>query len=246
MRVAIVTGASRGIGRATALRLGREGHAVAVAYRHEEERARETCAALAALGAEALPVCADLEDGSRIDALFDQVAERWGRVDVMVANAAATAFRDLLETRPHHVRRTFSISVDGFLRCAQRAVALMEGGGAIVAVSGFDALRALPGHAVLGAAKSALETLVRYLAVELAPRDVRVNAVSPGYVATDSARTYAGEDYETREREWIAATPLRRLASPDEIAQVIWFLCSQESSFVTGQTLVADGGLTLR
>jgi enoyl-[acyl-carrier protein] reductase III len=123
----------------------------------------------------------------------------------------------------------------------------MEGReGAIVAVSGFDTVKAIPGHGTLGAAKSAMETMVRYLASELAPKRVRVNAVNPGYVDTDSARFYAGPDFRRRfEEEWVPSIPAGRLAAPEEVAGVITFLCSSDASYVYGQTLLVDGGLLL-
>jgi enoyl-[acyl-carrier protein] reductase III len=246
-KVALITGASRGIGRATALRLARDGAAVVVNYRRNEAAAAETVAAITATEAEAVPVRADLEDSDQIAGMFAAVRERFGRLDIFVANAAATSFRPLLETKPHNVTRTFGITVNGFLRCVQEAATLMVDGGAVVAVSGFDTLRVLPGHGTLAAAKAALETLVRYLAVELAPRRIRVNGVNPGYVETDSARMYAGPDYESRIRpEWIAATPAGRIGRPEDVANVIAFLCSDEAGFICGQTIVVDGGLTLR
>jgi enoyl-[acyl-carrier protein] reductase III len=246
-RIAVVTGGSRGIGRATALRLARDGYAVVVNYRRDEAAAAETVARIEAGGGSALAVRADLEDPQAIDRLFGSVRERFGRLDALVANAAATSFRPLLETEERHVQRTFGITVSGFLRCVRNGVPLMEGtGGAIVAVSGFDTLRVLPGHGNLAAAKAAMETLVRYLAVELAPRGIRVNGVNPGYVETDSARLYGGPEYETRVRdEWARLTPAGRIGRPEEVAAIIAFLCSEESSFVYGQTIVVDGGRTL-
>jgi enoyl-[acyl-carrier protein] reductase III len=246
-KIALITGASRGIGRATAERFAREGAAIVVNYRRSREAAAATVDAIVGGGGTAIAVEADLGSGDAIAAMFAEVRSRFGALDVLVANAAATAFRPLLETKPHHVERTFAITVSGFLRCVQEAVPLMDGRrGAIVAVSGFDTLKTLPGHGTLGAAKASMEMLVRYLAAELAPREIRVNAVNPGYVDTDSARFYAGEDYERRVREeWIPSIPASRIASPEEIAAAILFLCSADASYVYGQTLVVDGGLTL-
>jgi enoyl-[acyl-carrier protein] reductase III len=246
--VALVTGASRGIGRATALRLASEGAAVVVNYRRDEAAADETVRAIERGGGQAIAAQADLEEARSIDAMFETVRARFDRLDHLIANAAATSFRPLLETGARHIERTYSITVTGFLHCVRAAAALMEERrGSIVAVSGFDVVRVLPGHGILGPAKAAMETLVRYLGVELAPRGIRVNGVSPGFVETDSARFYAGPEYETRLRdEWISKTPVGRVGRPEDIASVVAFLCSDDARFVCGQTLVVDGGLTLQ
>jgi enoyl-[acyl-carrier protein] reductase III len=246
-RIALVTGASRGIGRATAERFAREGATVIVNYRRNTDAAAKTVEAITRQGGGAVAIAADLEIGEAITALFAEVRARFGALDFLVANAAATSFRPLLDTKLHHLERTFAITVSGFLRCVQEAVPLMEGReGAIVAVSGFDTLGAIPGHGTLGAAKAAMETMVRYLAAELAPKHLRVNAVNPGYVDTDSARFYAGPDFRRRfEEEWIPSIPAGRLAAPEEIAAVITFLCSKDAGYVYGQTLLVDGGLLL-
>jgi enoyl-[acyl-carrier protein] reductase III len=245
-RVALVTGASRGIGRATAEMLAREGARIVVNYRRDEAAAAATVAAIEAAGGTGWACAADLSIEADLVAMFGAIAEREGRLDVLVANAAATAFKPLAATRRHNLEKTFGITVLGFVSAVQLALPLMPKGGTICAVSGFDSIRVLADHGALGAAKAGLETLVRYLAVELAPRGLRVNGVNPGFIETDSARLYGGAEYDSRVRgEWIARTPLGRLGEPQEIAAVIAFLCSADASFVTGQTLVADGGLTL-
>ncbi len=246
-KIALVTGASRGIGRATAELLTRGGATVVVNYRKNHDAATDTVRAIGAAGGQAIAIQADLEDGKAIGDMFAQVKRQLGALDILVANAAATAFRPLLEIRDYNVARTFAITVTGFLRCAQEAAALMEArAGSIVAISGFDTLRVIPGHGTLGAAKSALETLVRYLAAELAPRNVRVNGVNPGLIETDSSRFYAGADYDRRvQQEWLPQIPAARLGRPEEVASVIAFLCSDEASYIYGQTVVVDGGRTL-
>ena len=245
-QVAVVTGSSRGIGRAVALGLAEAGASVAVNYRRSEEAARQVAREIEARGVKALVVRADLEHEEEIQKMFLAVRETFGGLDILVANAAATAFKPLLEVKPHHIDRTFRITVHGFLSCVREAVGLMEGRrGRIVALSGIDARQVMPGHGVLAAAKAAMEALVRYLACELAERGISVNGVCPGVVETDSARVYAGERWGSLIAPVIDATPWKRLGTPEDIAPVVAFLCSPRAAWITGQTLVVDGGLSL-
>jgi len=245
-KVALITGGSRGIGRATALLLAALGADVAFTYRRQEEAATEVAEAIRRLGRRALPVPADLTEMEAVRRVFARVREAFGALDFFIANAAATAFKPLLEVKEHNVDKTFAITVKGFLVAAQEAVPLMEGRrGRIVAVSGIDSLGCLPRHGTLGAAKAAMEVLTRYLATELAPRGITVNAVNPGLVETDSARFYGGDGYEAWKAQVIQVTPKGRVGTPEDIARVIAFLCSEEAEWICGQTIVADGGLSL-
>lgn len=244
-RVALITGASRGIGRAVALQLAQRGGIIAINFRKDQQAAASVARHVEALGSTALLCRADLEDPEEVRQMVTTVGERFGHIDVLVANAAATAFKPLMEVHEHNIHRTMAITIDAFVLMVQECVRWMNTGARIVAVSGFDSVRYLPRHGVLGAAKAALEALVRYWGCELAGREITVNAVCPGMVKTDSARIYAGEKWEEMRNEAEAFVPLGRMAEPDEIAAAIRFFCSNESSYVTGQTLIVDGGLTL-
>jgi len=246
-KVVFVTGASRGIGRAAALAFADRGATVALGYRKEVEAARAVADEVARRGGRGEPIQLDAGDPAQRDAAFDRVGELFGGLDVFVANAAATAFKPLLEVKPHHVAKTFAITVDGFLFGVQRAAALMagRGGGSIVAVSGYDCVRTVPRHGVLGAAKAAMEMLARQFAFELGPRGIRVNCVNFVYADTDSTRFYAGEGHDELQREMRELTPLRGLATADDVAGAISYLCSPAARFVSGQTIMVDGGVLL-
>ena len=246
-KYAFITGASRGIGRAAALALAARGATVAIGYRKEAETAQALVAELEKAGGGGLPVRLDVGDPEQREAAFDRVAEKFGALDVYVANAAATAFKPLLDVKPHHVQKTFAITVDGFLFGVQRAARLMAGreGASIVAVSGYDCVRTVPRHGVLGAAKAAMEMLARQFAFELGPKGIRVNCVNFVYADTDSTRFFAGEGHDPLQDEMRALTPLRALATADDVAASISFLCSDGARFVNGQTIMVDGGVLL-
>ncbi len=242
-----MTGSNRGFGRAIVLRLARDGYDVVVHCRRDVARAEAVADEARALGARALVQAADLEDPDAIEALFARIGAEWGGLDAFVANAAATAFLPTLALKPHHIDRTFGLNVKGFVLSVQHAVALMppEGGGRIVAISGYGSLRYLPGYAAMGSAKAALERWVSYLAVELAPRGIVVNGINPGCAETASAEVYFTRAGSEAQSEVARRTPMGRLTRGEDVAGVAAFLLSEDSAFICGQTIIVDGGLTL-
>jgi enoyl-[acyl-carrier protein] reductase III len=245
-KVALVTGSSRGIGRAIALRLAQEGADIVVNYRRQQAAAEATAQAIIDYGRRVLVIQADIGDAAAVRQLFAQVGEHFGALDIFVANAAATAFKPLLEQQEHHLEKTLAITVKSFVLATQLAAELMHGRqGKIVTVSGVDARRYIPLHGALAAAKGALEVLTTYLACELAPRGITVNGVNPGFVDTDSAHVFGEKVYRLLEKNIVTYTPMKRVGVPDDIAKVVAFLCSDDAAWICGQTLMVDGGLNL-
>ncbi|HTU85196.1 MAG TPA: SDR family oxidoreductase [Solirubrobacteraceae bacterium] len=243
-KIALITGASRGIGRALALRLAARGTHVIVNYKRSEELAREVVAEVERLGATGLAIQADLENVEEIEAMFEQVQERFGRLDFFVSNASASNFHHFMDVKPHHLERTFNLNVRAFVVGTQRAVRMMEGGGRIVVLSSYGSIRSFPTYANLGSAKAALETWARYMAVELAPRGVNVNAVNGGIIETDSSSYFYATGRVPSLETVLPKIPKRRMGTAAEVADCALFLLSPGAEYVTGTTLVVDGGLT--
>jgi enoyl-[acyl-carrier protein] reductase III len=243
-RVALITGGSRGIGRTLALCLAARGAMPVINYRRNDEAARETVAAVERLGGEALALRADIEDLDELGGVFDQVRERFGRLDFFVSNAAASNFHSILDLKPHHLERTFNLNVRAFVVGTQRAVELMREGGRIVALSSYGSIRAYPTYANLGAAKAAIEAWTRYMAVELAPLGINVNAVNGGIIASDSSAYFYGTGRVPPVETVLPKIPKQRMGTVQEVADCVLFLLSPSSEYVTGSSLVVDGGLT--
>jgi enoyl-[acyl-carrier protein] reductase III len=174
-----------------------------------------------------------------------RVGAELGRVDILIANAAATAFRPLLELKPHHLERTFNLSVGGFVAAVQESARLMSAGGRVVMISGIDSIRFTAGHGALGAAKAALESMVRDFAFELGPRGITVNGVNFALIDSDSSRLYMGEEFARIARAAAERSALKRVPRADEVAAAVCLICMPDAAFLTGQTIMVDGGLSL-
>jgi len=234
----LVTGGSRGIGKAIALRFAREGAArVAIGYFRSDAAAEETAGELRALGAEPALIRGNVA-GARVPA---EVAGL-GPLDVLVHNAATGVIRPALETDDKHWDWTHSANARALLSLTRAAAPSMPAGSSIVALSSLGAERVLTDYALVGTSKAALEALVRYLAVELGPQGIRVNAVSGGVVETGALEHFPQKEAML---ELGARNPAGRIVTPDDIAGAVCFLCSPDAEMIRGQVLVVDGGFSL-
>ncbi len=244
-KCALVTGGSRGIGRAIALRLAEAGANVMVNYLRHRAAAVETAEAIKAFGVKAEIVKGNVAERKDVNHIFDKVETAWGHLDILISNAASGILKPAMEITQRHFHWTMDINAAAFLHMAQHAAKAMGyKGGRIVAISSLGAGQALPYYTAVGASKAAIESLVRHLAVELAHRGINVNAVSAATIETDALKYFPNAEEmisETRRR-----TPAGRLAEPKHIADAVLFLVSPLADFVVGHVLVVDGGYSIR
>ncbi|SEA16355.1 SDR family oxidoreductase [Paraburkholderia sartisoli] len=240
-KIALVTGASRGIGASIAKRLARDGMTVVVNYSNRVEEADAVVADIAAAGGKALAMKADVSSAKSVREMFDAIEAQLGKIDVLVNNAGIMpAVKPLAEHDDDTFDRVFAINLKGSFNTMREAATRLNDGGRIVNFSTSVIGLGYPGYAVYGATKSAIETMTNILAREMRGRDITVNAVAPGPTATDLFLT--GKSPETIDR-LAKAAPLERLGTPDDIAAAVAFLVGPDGAWINGQTLRANGGI---
>ena len=242
-KVALVTGGSRGIGKAIALEFGSRGADVAFNYYRSHEAAAESQREIEDLGVRCLKVKAHLGDSARIKALFAEVEREFGRLDILVNNAASGVQRSVVDLEEKHWDWTMGINAKAPWLCSVEASRLMKEGGSIVNITSQGSHKVLPFYFSVGTSKAALESATRYLAVELGPKGISVNAVSGGYVDTGALEHFPNrEEMLTAGQETVAG----RMVTAEDIAKVVAFLCTEEASMIRGQVIIVDGGVSLR
>ncbi|WP_338753378.1 enoyl-[acyl-carrier-protein] reductase FabL [Bacillus sp. FJAT-52991] len=244
-KVALVTGSSRGVGKAIALELAKQGYNLVINYARSKTAALETAEEIKALGREVLVVKANVGDIEKIRAMFAEVKETFGRLDAFINNAASGVQRPIMELEEKHWDWTMDINSKALLFCAQEAAKLMDesGGGSIVSISSLGAIRYLKNYTAVGVSKAAVEALTRYLSVELAEKNIVVNAVSGGAIDTDALKHFPNRE-EILEDARIN-TPAGRIVHIEDIVHTVMFLISEGAYMIRGQTIVVDGGRSL-
>lgn len=243
MKAALVTGASRGIGRACALRLAADGYAVAINYSHNEAEAQAVLDEIRQNGGEGMLCRADVSDLAQVKQMVRDVNKTLGGPDVLVNNAGIVRDEYLLMLNPETLDRCMELNVKGYFYCAQQAVLKMfrKKSGVVVNISSVSGSFALPGQSVYSATKGAVNAMTRTMAKELAPYGIRVNAVAPGFIETDMLDALP----EEKKEEYLKAIPMHRLGQAQEVAGVVSMLVSDACAYMTGQILTLDGGLSL-
>lgn len=241
--VALVTGASRGIGRACAIKLGQEGYRVVVNYNSNEAAAKEVVDAIVAAGSEAIAVKANVADPAEVKTLVRETVAAYGQIDVLVNNAGIVKDEYVLMMSTETIDKCLDLNIKGYLYTTQQVALKMfsKKKGSIVNVSSVSSKLAVPGQSVYSSTKGAVNSMTATMAKELAPYGIRVNAVAPGFIATDMIDDIP----EEKKEEYLKDIPLKRFGTVEEVANVVAMLAGEASSYITGQVVVLDGGLSL-
>jgi enoyl-[acyl-carrier protein] reductase III len=242
-KVALVTGAARGIGRAVALKLATSGCDVAINYYNSADEAETLCTEIRTLGRRAVAIQGSVGIPDSVDEIFAEFGKHFDRLDILVSNAASGVLKPTVEMTLKHWRWCMETNALALNLLTQRGLPLMSAGARIIAMSSLGAQRAMPGYGFVGASKAALESLARALAQELGPRGILVNAVSAGVVDTDALAYFPNRDELLA--NFAARTPAGPVLTPEDVAGAVYLLCLPEAAMINGHTLVVDGGFAI-
>ena len=242
-KTALVTGASRGIGKAVAVRLAKDGYDIAVNYASNQEAAEKTAEEITATGVRCEIYKADTSDMMQVKAMFKEIKKSFETIDVLVNNAGVVDDAYLLMIRQDSLEKSLAVNIQGYINCAQQAALRMAGAGkgVIINVSSVSSVIAVEGQTVYSATKGAVNSMTATMAKELAPRGIRVNAVAPGFIGTDMLKSIP----EDLAEKYIESIPMKKFGTAEDVANVVSSLCSDGFSYMTGQVLILDGGLSL-
>lgn len=242
-KIALVTGGSRGIGKAISLALAEVGAEVIINYLRHKSNAEDTLNEIISKGGKGKIIKANVGEEEQIEKLFAEISNDYDHIDFLISNAVSGVLKSALYIEKKHWDWTMNINAASLLLLTKKAVNYMNKGGKIIAITSLGSQRVIPDYAVVGASKAALEALIRYLAVELAPKNIIVNAICPGIVETDSLNFFPKK--EEMLQETIRKTPIGSLTTPEDVANIVLFLCSPLSSKIVGQIITVDGGYSI-
>lgn len=242
-KVAMVTGSSRGLGKALAIELAKNGYDIVVNYARSRSAAEETVKEIEALGQKAIMIRSNVGDVKKLRVMFEEVKEKFGRLDVFISNAASGVLRPIMELEESHWDWTMNINAKAMLFGAQEAAKLMDKGGKIIGISSLGSIRYLENYTTVGVSKAAIESITRYLAVEFAPMGIAVNTVSGGALDTDALKHFPNRDELLDDAR--KNTPAGRMVEINDMVKTAMFLVSDDSNMIRGQTIIVDGGRSL-
>ncbi len=246
-KTALITGSGRGIGSAIAIYFAELGADIVINYIHNQQPAEKTAEKISLIGRKVIVVRANIGKKEGLEKLFSEAKSKFGKLDFNISNAASGFNRPAMEQKESGWEHTINVNAKAFLFGSQLAAKMMESteGGKIIAITSPGADRVLPDYVAVGASKAALNALVRYLAVELAPKNIAVNGIAPGLVETSALDHFAFMDDKNILSQAVRNTPAGRLVTPRDIAEVAAFLCSPSAHMIRGQIITVDGGFTL-